>query len=124
MRTVKTTIVLHLENGVPSSYIVEDGEALIGGKCVPHNMPPLIPGPAMDVEVDEPDMNEGGDDVSGPLGTFEVGAVVRLKSGGPRMTVSSADESRVYCTWFNEEGKLTTQNPFPAKLLRRVFRGE
>ena len=36
--------------------------------------------------------------------TFKVGEIVRLKSGGPRMTVSSIIteglQPGIYCTWF------------------------
>jgi uncharacterized protein YodC (DUF2158 family) len=31
---------------------------------------------------------------------INVGDVVQLKSGGPRMTVSSIDGRDVYCEWF------------------------
>lgn len=35
----------------------------------------------------------------------QVGDVVRLKSGGPKMTVTKIEEERVHCDWF-EKGKL------------------
>lgn len=31
---------------------------------------------------------------------FKVGDVVRLKSGGPKMTVSHIKDGNVWCTWF------------------------
>ena len=31
---------------------------------------------------------------------FQVGDVVQLKSGGPIMTVSTKEESKVQCAWF------------------------
>jgi uncharacterized protein YodC (DUF2158 family) len=32
---------------------------------------------------------------------FNVGDVVRLKSGGPNMTVNNASSSMIMCTWFD-----------------------
>ncbi len=40
-------------------------------------------------------------------GNFQVGDVVQLKSGGPKMTVSvirSDDDGRVECAWFDDKG--------------------
>ena len=34
---------------------------------------------------------------------FNVGDVVRLKSGGPNMTVENASGSRIVCVWFDSE---------------------
>ncbi|PAQ05730.1 YodC family protein [Mesorhizobium temperatum] len=40
---------------------------------------------------------------------FKTGDVVRLKSGGPNMTVSDAAASgSVLCNWFNREGETWT----------------
>lgn len=36
---------------------------------------------------------------------FKIGDVVRLKSGGPPMTVTSATEAHAECHWFLKEGK-------------------
>lgn len=33
------------------------------------------------------------------------GDVVRLKSGGPKMTVSKIDGSRLWCEWFDDKNK-------------------
>lgn len=40
---------------------------------------------------------------------YKTGDVVRLKSGGPHMTVSSFATSGMYlCNWFNREGDVWT----------------
>ncbi len=43
---------------------------------------------------------------------FNIGDVVRLKSGGPVMTVSKADigDSMVDCIWFDTTGKKFTSS--------------
>lgn len=50
----------------------------------------------------------------------QVGETVRLKSGGPAMTVQlvANDESMVYCTWF--EGESLKTGAFSLKTLCRV----
>ncbi|TIT45297.1 MAG: DUF2158 domain-containing protein, partial [Mesorhizobium sp.] len=41
--------------------------------------------------------------------TFKTGDVVKLKSGGPKMTVSDGAASGMYlCHWFNKEGDVWT----------------
>lgn len=45
---------------------------------------------------------------------FQIGDVVRLKSGGPVMTV--IDESFLGCTWFDDEKHAQTHG-FPEKCL-------
>ncbi|PZU29860.1 MAG: DUF2158 domain-containing protein [Stenotrophomonas sp.] len=35
---------------------------------------------------------------------FKPGDVVVLRSGGPKMTVSSLEGSRVWCVWFDAAG--------------------
>lgn len=47
--------------------------------------------------------------------TFKVGDVVKLKSGGSRMTVSVIDGTDVTCVWF--EGAKTERDTFPAATL-------
>ncbi len=37
---------------------------------------------------------------------FELGSIVQLKSGGPKMTVSHVEDGFVHCTWFDKEGKV------------------
>jgi len=37
---------------------------------------------------------------------FEPGNVVRLKSGGLKMTVERAGAREIYCCWFDLKGKL------------------
>lgn len=52
---------------------------------------------------------------------FEVGEVVVLKSGGPRMTVAGEDgfnEDMVACTWFDEKNKVV-RDSFPPQSLKR-----
>lgn len=46
---------------------------------------------------------------------FQVGDVVQLKSGGPRMTVEAVDEGLVDCVWF--EKQKAHRNAFNAALL-------
>jgi len=38
--------------------------------------------------------------------TFTPGDVVRLKSGGPKMTVLETKDDMVTCKWFDRNGKL------------------
>ena len=40
---------------------------------------------------------------------FKVGDTVRLKSGGPLMTVIDLDGERVRCQWFDEKNKPMAQ---------------
>jgi uncharacterized protein YodC (DUF2158 family) len=41
--------------------------------------------------------------------TFKTGDVVKLKSGGPKMTVSDGAASGMYlCHWFNKDGDVWT----------------
>lgn len=50
-----------------------------------------------------------------PTLSFQKGAVVRLKSGGPPMTVSVLYKESVLCFWF--EGKTRKQDEFPFETL-------
>jgi len=47
---------------------------------------------------------------------FAPGDIVRLKSGGPKMTVLSLENGSVTCKWFDRNGKLHTDE-FAAVLL-------
>ena len=52
---------------------------------------------------------------------FKIGETVRLKSGGPPMTVTDRgadDEDAVWCKWFNDGNVETSE--FPAKALEKV----
>jgi len=53
---------------------------------------------------------------------FELGEVVRLKSGGPKMTVTSLDEGslgsgpEVWCEWFDDKTKVQSGGFAPTSL--------
>ena len=49
---------------------------------------------------------------------FNVGDIVRLKSGGPNMTVDNASSSRIICTWF--EGEILHSQDFDQGALEKV----
>ncbi len=55
------------------------------------------------------------------MAEFRVGEVVQLKSGGPKMTVSSSgnDSDSVECTWFDDDNK-PQYFTFPASALVKV----
>ena len=60
------------------------------------------------------------------MSDIEQGAVVNLKSGGPDMTVQSAQNpAGILCQWFNEQCQLQF-GQFPAASLkvRRLANGE
>lgn len=40
--------------------------------------------------------------------SFKPGSVVRLKSGGPQMTVEHMNDGVVYCVWFNQDASVYT----------------
>lgn len=42
------------------------------------------------------------------MSQFKTGDVVRLKSGGPKMTVKEEGDSIVSCQWFDRNGKTHT----------------
>ncbi len=45
------------------------------------------------------------------MSTFSSGDIVRLKSGGPKMTVLSVEgEASMRCQWFDRNGKLHTDS--------------
>ena len=50
---------------------------------------------------------------------FEIGDVVQLRSGGPRMTVQGlVSDGDVVCQWF--EGNAIHEKSFPKEALRKV----
>lgn len=51
---------------------------------------------------------------------MEIGDLVRLKSGGPVMTVSYIGTSHIECTWFRGEDCL--KENFPHDILIILFR--
>jgi len=60
------------------------------------------------------------------MANFKPGATVRLKSGGPLMTVehlgnNEAGEERVWCRWFDDKKQLQTAD-FRPDLLEEVVR--
>jgi len=44
---------------------------------------------------------------------MQIGDVVRLKSGGPKMTLTDIEEASISCVWFDRNGKRQT-GVFPA----------
>lgn len=52
---------------------------------------------------------------------FEVGDVVQLKSGGPKMTVVEVVIGMgAYCEWFDENNKLQPRKLFDEQTLKQV----
>lgn len=53
---------------------------------------------------------------------FEIGNVVQLRSGGPKMTVHSlVSDGDVVCQWF--EGNDVHEENFPKEVLKKVVEG-
>ena len=53
---------------------------------------------------------------------FQVGDVVMLKSGGPKMTITGGPSENIrgyYCQWFDENGTISRAR-FPAESLMKV----
>ena len=54
---------------------------------------------------------------------FEIGDVVQLRSGGPRMTVHSlVSDGEVVCQWF--EGNEVHEETFPNEVLKKLAQVE
>lgn len=51
---------------------------------------------------------------------LQVGDLVELKSGGPKMTVTSVQENAVSCRWYNEPGGRFEGESFPPATLKRA----
>lgn len=54
---------------------------------------------------------------------FQVGDVVELKSGGPKMTVRMVgNNGLIYCVWFNIDGGSAhhAEHHFPPEALKKV----
>ena len=55
---------------------------------------------------------------------WKIGDVVKLKSGGPKMTVTTVDRARsgnpiVWCMWFDEKGPEKRESTFPPDALEK-----
>ena len=51
---------------------------------------------------------------------FRTGDVVRLKSGGPKMTVIRIKESDVWCNWFLVDQDVPKMHSFKPEMLEKV----
>jgi uncharacterized protein YodC (DUF2158 family) len=48
---------------------------------------------------------------------LQTGDLVRLRSGGPMMTVKSLHDDQVICSWWNEEGNEYRSGSFPIAMV-------
>lgn len=56
---------------------------------------------------------------------YDQGDVVRLKSGGPKMTVKEEGaDGTILCSWFDRNGKLHSNGFKPALIEAFISRGE
>jgi uncharacterized protein YodC (DUF2158 family) len=55
--------------------------------------------------------------------SFSAGSIVVLKSGGPAMTVVTADDEGVECIWMSDVGELS-RDVIPAVALEQVEIGD
>lgn len=53
---------------------------------------------------------------------FNIGDVVKLKSGGPKMTVSSIEDKACKCVWFDQSSKI--EDSFSEELLEKYKPGD
>ena len=56
------------------------------------------------------------------MSELKAGDVVSLKSGGPRMTISSKGTNGCYCKWFS--GEEVKHDTFTPESLEKVEKGE
>jgi uncharacterized protein YodC (DUF2158 family) len=54
------------------------------------------------------------------MDSIEAGSIVQLKSGGPAMTVVSADSAGVHCIWYGEVNDDVKNATIPALALVAV----
>lgn len=52
---------------------------------------------------------------------LEIGDVVKLKSGGPKMTVTSVEEESFHCYWFAGEYDKVHFDHFPIGSLKKLL---
>jgi len=52
------------------------------------------------------------------MSDFTKGDIVRLKSGGPKMTVSSVKATAIACQWFDRNGK-THKSDFDVEMVEK-----
>lgn len=53
---------------------------------------------------------------------FKQGDIVLLKSGGPKMTVESAGDTKVLCVWHDKEKEVTIREDFPKWMIVKFDR--
>jgi uncharacterized protein YodC (DUF2158 family) len=51
------------------------------------------------------------------MSDIKTGSVVKLASGGPKMTVQFSEDALVHCVWFNEQNIMETAH-FESVMLR------
>jgi len=61
-----------------------------------------------------------GQEIETNMHGFEVGDVVRLKSGGPAITVSGFKDGDVWCNWFVENHDIPKVHWFMPEMLEKV----
>lgn len=54
---------------------------------------------------------------------FELGQVVRLKSGGPKMTIKGDDDGAWACQWFDRNGRVQNDS-FPEDMLEIFIKSQ
>ncbi|EID0030069.1 DUF2158 domain-containing protein [Vibrio alginolyticus] len=59
--------------------------------------------------------------IKGKVMSFNEGDVVKLKSGGPDMTIVEIDSEGCFCQWFDDKGQMMS-NVFKPVILEKVER--